>query len=106
MLVTSLLTDETPADSLDALASDGEHVWLARSPKLPVSLNGAGDAIAAMFFVHWLETGSPAAALGRAMSSVYGLLKRTADAGSREILLIAAQNEIVAPTWPIAVVAV
>ena len=56
--------------------------------------------------VHWLEAGSPAAALGRAMSSVYGLLKRTADAGSREILLIAAQNEIVAPTWPIAVVAV
>ena len=106
VLVTSLLTDETPADSRDALASDGEHVWLARSPKLPVSLNGAGDAIAAMFFVHWLETGSPAAALGRAMSSVYGLLKRTADAGSREILLIAAQNEIVAPTWPIAVVAV
>jgi pyridoxine kinase len=31
-------------------------------------------------------------------SSVHGLLRRTAEAGSREILTVAAQDEYVAPT--------
>lgn len=98
VLVTSLETAETPAGSLDALASDASGAWRVRSPKLPIAVNGAGDAIAALFFVHWLESRSAATALSRAVSSVYGLLKRTADAGSREILLVAAQDEFVAPS--------
>jgi pyridoxine kinase len=36
--------------------------------------------------------------LSRAASSIYGLLKRTADASSREILLVEAQDEFVTPT--------
>jgi pyridoxine kinase len=31
-------------------------------------------------------------------SSVFGLLRRTAEAGSREILTVAAQDEFVSPT--------
>jgi len=69
-----------------------------RTPKLPISVNGAGDAIAALFFAHYLRTGSAAEALSRAASSIFGLLKRTADAGSREILLIDAQDEFVNPS--------
>ena len=42
-------------------------------------------------------------ALGRAAASVFGLLQRTEDAGSREILLVAAQEEFVAPTRTFAV---
>jgi pyridoxine kinase len=38
------------------------------------------------------------AALEAAGSSVYGLLRRTEAAGSREILTVAAQEEFVAPT--------
>jgi pyridoxine kinase len=106
VLVTSLFTEATPEGSLDALASDGKGVWLARSPKLPLEINGAGDAIAALFYVHWLTTGSPAEALSRAMSSVFGLLRRTAEAGSREILTVAAQDEIVSPTMKIAAIPV
>ena len=67
-------------------------------PLLPVSVNGAGDAIAAMFFVRYLETRDAAEALARAASSVFGLLKRTAEAGSREIVLVAAQDEFVKPS--------
>ena len=69
-----------------------------RTPKLDVSVNGAGDAIAALFLAHWLDTGSASDALSRAAASVYGLLKATEDAGSREILLVAAQDEFVSPT--------
>ena len=43
-------------------------------------------------------TRSAAIALGMAGASVYGLLRRTAEAGSREILTVAAQEEFVSPT--------
>ena len=98
VLVTSLHTDATPADSIDLLAGEGGRAWLLRTPKLDISANGAGDAIAALFFVHYLGTGSARAALERAGSSVYGLLRRTADAGSRELVLVAAQDEFVQPS--------
>jgi len=97
-MVTSLHTDETPADAIDLVASDASGRFRVRTPKLPLSINGAGDAIAALFFAHVLRTGAAAEALSRAASSVFGLLKRTADAGSREILLIQAQEEFVQPT--------
>ncbi len=61
-------------------------------------MNGAGDAIAALFFFHVLKTGSTADALSNASSSIFGLMKRTADAGSRKILLIDAQEEYVKPS--------
>jgi pyridoxine kinase len=34
----------------------------------------------------------------QAGSSIYGLLKRTVEAGSREILTVAAQDEFVSPS--------
>jgi pyridoxine kinase len=98
VLVTSLHTDDTPADAIDLVASDASGAFRVRTPKLPIAVNGAGDAIAALFFAHHLSTGSAAQALSRAASSVFGVLKRTADAGSREILLIDAQDEFVRPS--------
>ena len=98
ILVTSLHTGETPSGCLDIAAADPTGLWLVRTPKLDISVNGAGDAIAALFFVHWLATGSAAWALEAAASSVYGLLLATAKAGSREILTVAAQEEFVNPT--------
>jgi pyridoxine kinase len=98
VLVTSLYTHETPAGAIDLLAADADGFWRVRTPKLSVAVNGAGDAIAALFFVHYARSGSTATALGEAAASVYGLLKRTAEAGSREILTVEAQDEFVSPT--------
>jgi pyridoxine kinase len=98
VLVTSLHTDETPADAIDLVASDSSGRFRVRTPRLPIAVNGAGDAIAALFFAHHLRTGSAAQALSRAASSIFGLLRRTADAGAREILLVEAQEEFVNPT--------
>jgi pyridoxine kinase len=98
VLVTSVEAQETPADSIDLIAGEGGRFWRVRTPKLALSVNGAGDAIAALFFVHYARSGSAATALAEASASVYGLLKRTAEAGSREILTIAAQDEFVSPT--------
>ncbi|WP_199088421.1 pyridoxal kinase PdxY [Bosea sp. ASV33] len=98
VMVTSLVTEETPGDSIDLMAADAKGTWRVRTPKLDVSVNGAGDAIAALFFTHYLREESAAAALSKAASSIYGLLKRTKEAGSREILTVAAQDEFVMPS--------
>ena len=98
ILVTSYLGDSTPSHSIDLLASDGRDLWRVRTPRLDVAVNGAGDAIAALFFVHWLARRSVADALAEASASIFGLLRRTKDAGSREILLVEAQDEFVTPT--------
>jgi len=98
ILVTSLHTDETPLDCIDMLASDETGCFLVRTPKLPLAINGAGDAVAAMFFAHYLRHGNIGKALSRAASSIFGILAITAESGAREIQLIAAQEEIVAPS--------
>ncbi|MDX6805554.1 pyridoxal kinase PdxY [Terrihabitans rhizophilus] len=98
VVVTSLHTDDTPLGFLDLVVSDRGRKWRVRTPLLPVSVNGAGDAIAALFFVHYLATRDAGEALSHAASSVYGLLRRTEEAGSREILTVAAQDEFVNPT--------
>ena len=98
ILVTSYLGETTPHDAIDLLASDGTTIWQVRTPRLGISVNGAGDAIAALFFVHMLQTRTVPDALARAASSIYGVLKRTAETGAREIALVAAQDEFVSPT--------
>jgi pyridoxine kinase len=98
ILVTSLLTSQTPDDSIDMLASDASGLFRLRSPRLAQSFNGAGDAVAALFFVHYLRTRSAARALSAAGSAVFGLLRATAAAGSREILTVQAQEEFVRPS--------
>jgi len=98
VLLTSLETEQTPAGSIDMLTFEAGAFHLLRTPRLGVSINGAGDAIAALFLFHRLKSGSALTALEAAGSSVFGLLRRTAEAGSREILTVAAQDEFVAPT--------
>jgi pyridoxine kinase len=97
VLVTSLRLEDTPEDEIGMLAGEGGRFWRVSTPMLPVSVNGAGDAIAALFLFHRLRGGAEGA-LSAAASSVFGLLRRTAEAGSREILTVAAQEEFVAPS--------
>jgi pyridoxine kinase len=106
VLTTSLITDDTPDDAVDLLASSEGRHFRVRTPRLDVSVNGAGDAVAALFLAHWLRTRSAADALSGAAASVFGLLRRTEDAGSREILLVDAQDEFVKPTRTFEVVEV
>jgi pyridoxine kinase len=98
VLLTSLETDSTPADCIDIMTFESGAFYLLRTPRLAVNVNGAGDAIAALFLFHRLRSGSAVAALEAAGSSIFGVLQRTAAAGSREILTVAAQEEFVAPT--------
>jgi len=97
VVVTSL---ELPGavDEIVVLADTAAGSWLVRTPKLPLSVNGAGDAIAALFFAHYLREGSIAAALSRAASAIFGVLAKTVEASAREIQIVTAQDEIVTPS--------
>jgi pyridoxine kinase len=98
VLATSLTLDDTPADALDMIASNGGEAWRLRTPRLPIAVNGAGDLIAALFFFHWLLRRSAAEALAAAASSVYGVVAATVAAGGRELRLVEAQDEFIRPT--------
>jgi pyridoxine kinase len=106
VLVTSLRTEATPDDAIDMLAAEGGNFHLLRTPLLALDVNGAGDALAALYLYHRLATGSAGAALSVAGSSIHGVLRRTAAARSREILMVAAQEEFVRPSVAYAAVPV
>lgn len=98
ILVTSYLGEDTPRDAIDLVASGEAGAWRVRTPKLALSVNGAGDAIAALFFVTYLASGSVPEALAHAASAVFGLLGATLEAGTPELALVAAQDEFVRPS--------
>ncbi|KQT92312.1 pyridoxamine kinase [Marmoricola sp. Leaf446] len=97
VLVTSVLTEETPAGHVDVVAVSDAGAWSVRTPLLPISPNGCGDVTAAVFLAHLLRTGDAATALQRVTSTVFGILEETIAAGTREIQLVAAQDVIADP---------
>ncbi|WP_424950522.1 pyridoxal kinase PdxY [Deinococcus sp.] len=112
VLVTSLIRQDAPptpdgggGGSIETLAVTGEGAWLCRTPLIALDppRNGTGDAIAALFFGHYLKagglrSGSVETALSLSTSALYALLERTHLAGTREIQLVAAQDEYAQPT--------
>lgn len=98
VLVTSLHMDDTPEDCIDLLASDESGRYRLRTPRLDLVANGAGDAIAALFFAHYLRSGKIEDALSCAASAIFGVLSRTAEVGAGELQIVAAQEEFVAPS--------
>lgn len=97
VLVTSLRCHETPRGCIDLIASEDGVRYHVRTPELPESLPGAGDLIASLFLGHSLLAGSTQEALARAAASVFCILRRSVEQGSRELLLIECQEELVDP---------
>ncbi|MBB2893476.1 pyridoxal kinase PdxY [Flexivirga oryzae] len=96
VLVTSVQTDQTPADSVQLAVVTDDGAWLVTTPLLPMYVSGAGDATAAIFLARWL-TEDPAKALADTADSVFSIMERTHQAGSREIQLIQSQDAIAHP---------
>jgi pyridoxine kinase len=96
VLVTSL---ERLVNSLEVLVVSSQGAWLLETPKIPLDppRNGTGDCIAALFLGHYLKTKSVKTALENATNALYHVLELTHELGTREIQLIAAQNEFAEP---------
>jgi pyridoxine kinase len=103
ILVTSFRdmprADGTP-ESISMLASDKTGLYRINTPALRTEQNfaGSGDLTTAVFLSRYLETGSVKRTLELTAASVYGILEATIKGGSRELLLIKAQDELVSPS--------
>ncbi|HEU4514755.1 MAG TPA: pyridoxal kinase PdxY [Nocardioidaceae bacterium] len=97
VLVTSAITEETPEDSIDMVAVSDEGAWIARTPRLPINPPGAGDLTSAVFLANVLDGHDLPTALARTTSSVYAVMEATAEAGTREMCIVAAQDALATP---------
>lgn len=98
-LLTSLRRSDSPADRIEMLAVARDSAWRVTTPLLafPIAPNGTGDAVAALFAAHWLESGDVAQALSDATSAIYAVLEATQQMAERELQLVAAQDRLVNP---------
>ena len=97
VLVTSLRRRDAGSDRIEMLAVDANGAFVVETPLLPVSVNGAGDMTAALFFAHWRQSESIQIALELTTAAVFAVLEATADSEAREIQLISAQELIANP---------
>lgn len=100
VLLTSLTREDGPSDRIEMLADTAAGSWLVSTPRLPLdpAPNGSGDAVAALFLAHYLQTGDAAPALEKAAAAIYAIFLATRRAGTRELQVVAAQDEFVAPS--------
>ena len=97
VLVTSVLVDDTPEDSLDLVAVSGEGAWRTRTRRLDLVPAGAGDLTTAVFLANLLDGRSLDEALARTTSSVFAVIEETAVAGEKELQIVAAQDRLAEP---------
>ena len=96
-LVTSAITDDTPADALDLVAVSRDGAWRTRTPRLSLAPNGAGDVTAAVLLANLLDGHPLDVALARTTSSVFAVIEATAASGSRELQLVGSQERLAHP---------
>jgi pyridoxine kinase len=97
VLVTSLSRADSDPNTIEVMAVDGQSACLIATPLLPIAVNGAGDATAAIFLAHWLMGNPLAVALEKTVNSIFAVLALTAENNAREIQLVAAQDQIANP---------
>lgn len=100
VVVTSMLRQGAPEGSIETLAVADGGAWLVCTPRIPLEppRSGTGDAIAALFLGHYLQTSDVVLSLENAVSAMYNLLLLTHQMNAREIQLVAAQQEYVSPS--------
>lgn len=98
VLVTSL--DHRPGH-VAMMAGGPDGVWAVETPRLPIEATGCGDTVAALFLAHLLRGETLPAALAATGAAIYGVVSATLQTGGGELALVAAQQELVAPSLKI-----
>lgn len=99
VLVTSTVLEGDHPEEIRMLAVTADGAWQVITPRLERNFTGSGDLTAALFLAHHLEGDDVGQAMGRTADAVYSLLKATTEAGSAELLLVQAQEQLVAPDF-------
>ena len=98
VLITSVIRQDGPPDSIEMVAVDAECAWLVSTPRLARTFTGSGDLTAATFLATGLRTWELPRTLAHTAAVIYGVLKITNDLGRTELALIAAQDELIHPS--------
>lgn len=99
VLVTSVAGQGMTDEVLRMLAVGPDGAWLVETPRLEREFTGSGDLTTAVFLAHWLRGQDMGQALGQTASKVYSVLEATTKAKHRELRLVAAQEDLVAPRF-------
>lgn len=107
VVVTSLSTADIPKGQLGTLAVTKTNAWMVLTPYVDITPppTGTGDTLASILLGRILQGYAIDKALVLATSSLYALVSKT-PAGSRDLPLVAEQNEIVMPSRAFDVIAV
>lgn len=97
VLVTSAVAEDDDPAELSMIAVDDAGAWRVATPRLPGGLVGTGDLTAATFLTHLLRTDALGEALAATASVVWNVIDQTVSAGARELQLVAAQEQLIAP---------
>ena len=97
VVATGLSLSDRPPRTLTTLAAGATGAWAVTTPAIEHPANGAGDLFAALFLGRYLMRRDVASALALATSAVHAIVAHSAAAGARELQVIAAQDELVAP---------
>ena len=100
VVVTSL----EPGDGRVAMLAVGpDGAWAAETPRLPIEATGCGDAVSALLLARLLQGESLPEALAATAAAIYAVIEATIRLGGGELALIAAQEELVAPSRAVSV---
>ena len=99
--VTSLKIKEISNDETAVLVVADEGCFYVKTPKIPFKepLTGTGDMFSAIFLAHLLSGKSTSESLAFTVSSLFGIIQKTAANKERETALIAFQNDLVSPEY-------
>ncbi len=95
MLLTSLALEP---GRMTMLAQGPDGAWAVETPHVPVVLNGCGDVTAALFLARLLRGESLPEALASTAAAIFAVIETTARLGRYELALVAAQDELAAPS--------
>ena len=96
VLVTSLRLKEE-ADKIHILAVDKNESFLVTTPLLKQNFNGTGDLTSALFTHFYLKTKKCGFSLEQTIARVYSIIEKTLESGTKELVLVKAQENFVSP---------
>jgi pyridoxine kinase len=96
VVATGLELPDAPG-TLSMLADAARASWLVTTPRVPGLVHGTGDLFSALFLGHYLHTREVKAALELASAATFAVVERTQAAGTDELQLVAAQDQLAAP---------
>jgi pyridoxine kinase len=105
VVVTGLEDPGAQSNRIETLAVTAAAAWRVATPRLDLAPmpHGAGDVYSALFLGRMLKGAEVPEALSAATAAVFALFAATRRSGAGELELIAAQDQIVAPsrTFPV-----